>query len=169
VLALGAGDIRGVLPGNGVLIGLPWDAVLSSEKILPMDDRGFCIVRSNPVIAAFSSDPSPLSVSYDDVDFRVIEDSPSPDRRWVISGRLKVDFSGGCTGEGETGRGASAASCFSAIAETAASTLTSNSSSEMVKVVRSKFSMNCIAPIYQKFSAWVWFRQNLSIFTKEDK
>lgn len=37
--------------------------------------------------------------------------------------------------------------CFSAMAETAASTFFSNSSSEIVSVVRSMFSMNWTAPI----------------------
>jgi hypothetical protein len=103
-------------------------------------------------MAAFSSIPSPLSVSFDEVDLRGVEDSPSAERRCVTSGRLNADFSDTWTRGGGEGGGASLAWCFSAMADTAASTLTSNSSSEIVKEVRSKFSINCTAPIYNLIS-----------------
>jgi hypothetical protein len=97
-------------------------------------------------MAAFSSSPSLLSFSFEEVDFRGVEDSPSIDCREVTSALLGPAFS-----ENWLDRGSSAVSawCFSAIAETARSTFRSNSSSEIVNVVRSKFSMNCTAPSFQ--------------------
>ena len=92
-------------------------------------------------MAAFSS-TSGLSFSIEDVDFRGFDGSPSVECRGVTSGRLRADFSDNCVGGGAS----STCACFSAMAKTAASTFFSNSSSEIVNVVRSRFSMNCTAP-----------------------
>lgn len=68
------------------------------------------------------------------MDGLVDEDSPNPARDC-----------GGFSAVAEVGGDSSR--CFSAMAETAASTFFSNSSSEIVSVVRSMFSMNWTAPI----------------------
>lgn len=139
MLTLGDGVMRGVFPGKGVLAGPPCDKLGSSEKILPIEESGRWMVRSRPPIAAFSSKPSPLSYSLEDVDFRGMEDSPSIECLGVTSGRLRDDFSEKWVDKEAS---AFAAWCFSAMAETAASTLCSKSSSEIVRLVRSKFSIN---------------------------
>jgi hypothetical protein len=56
-----------------------------------MEDNGFWIVRSKPVIAAFSSD-SAVSFS-EEVDLRGLDVSPSVECLGLTSGRLKADFS----------------------------------------------------------------------------
>ena len=66
-----------------------------------------------------------------------VEEGPDP----LKFGSLSFSESGGGGGGGDWER------CFSAMAETAASTFCSNSSSVMVSVVRSMFSMNWMAPI----------------------
>jgi hypothetical protein len=141
VLVLGDDDILGLLPGNGVRAGPPWLELVgaSSENIRPIEDSGRWIVRNNPVIAAFSSITSPLSSSFDAIDSRGTEASPSIEGHGVTSVRLIVDFSDNCVGGDPP---ATSTWCFSAMVDTAASTFFSNSSSEMVKLVRSRFSIN---------------------------
>jgi len=148
VLLLGAGDNLAALPVNGVPAGPICTGGPSSPKILPIDDRGFWMDRNSPLIAAFSSlPPSPASVSYDEVDLLGVEDSPSTDFRRFVSDGPVAGFSGnGFVGVGEAA--ASSMRCFSAMADTAASTCFSKSSSDIVNVVRSRFSMNCTAPSY---------------------
>jgi hypothetical protein len=82
--------MRGVLPGNGVRTGPACDELPSSENIRPIEDNGRWIVFSKPLMAAFSS--SPL-YSFEEVDLRGAEDSPSIEWREVTSGRLRLDFS----------------------------------------------------------------------------
>jgi len=72
-----------------------------------------------------------------------MDDSASIEFLTTTSGRLGADFSESFTGGWDR---VSSAWCFSAIADTAASTLSSKSLSDMVRLVRSKFSMNCTAP-----------------------
>jgi hypothetical protein len=77
-----------------------------------------------------------------------VEGSPSTDlRKFVSDGPVA-----GLSGNGFIGVGGEAAAssmrCFSAMADTAASTFFSKSSSDIVNVVRSRFSMNCTAPSY---------------------
>lgn len=120
------------------------------------------MVRRRP-LRAFSSGPS-LALSYEEVDLRGIEDSASIECRVITSGRLGADFSESLTGGREW---CSSAWCFSAIADTAASTLSSNSLSVMVSVVRSKFSMNCMAPDYYSVSTMLGLdeKANLPVMT----
>lgn len=92
MLTRGEGVKRGVLPGKGVRAG-PVDELPSSEKIRPIDESGRCIVRKRPLIAAFSS---VSSLSFEEVDFRGWEDSPSVEFLVVTSGLLREDFSGSC-------------------------------------------------------------------------
>lgn len=117
----------------------------SSEKILPIDERGLCIVRRRPATAAFSSPVSldPSFPSRDESDRRGVDHSTSTEFRGVTSGRLSEDFSDTCTWFGVGGVGST---CLSAIEDTAASTFFSKSSSEMLRLVRSRFSMNVTAP-----------------------
>lgn len=135
--------------GSGVCAGLcvtlldePAGSSLS-ENILPMVERGFWMVRSRPVMAAFSS-YSPLS-SLEGVDFRGAYDG------WATAS-LSIDGLADEASPREPNEcgdfsdvvevGGDSSRCFSAMAETAASTFFSNSSSVMVSVVRSMFSMN---------------------------
>lgn len=101
-----------------------------------MVDKGFWIVRSSPATAALSSSLDPFLWEYG---------SPSIELRGVISDPLAVDLSGTV---GDNCAAASASLLRSAIADTAASTFLSNSSSLTVKLVRSSVSMNWIAPDY---------------------
>lgn len=103
-------------------------------------------------MAAFSS-YSPLS-SFDDVERRsvyedceTVRDMASLSMDGLVddaSPRLPKDC-GGLSVVAEVG--GDSKRCFSAMADTAASTFFSNSSSDIVSVVRSMFSMNCMAPI----------------------
>ena len=109
-------------------------------------ESGLCIVLSNPATAAFSSELSAL-VLFVERSFLALlpglEYVASIEFRGVISGMAKVPFSEmNFSGELDT----SACLFASAIAETAISTFRSNSSSLTVKDVRSKLSMNCMAP-----------------------
>lgn len=100
-------------------------------------------------MAAFSSLLEKSPPSFEEVDRRgVPEASTSRDglaedgSPAVAARRLAGNFSDDEERRGDSSR------CFSAMADTAASTFCSNSSSVMVRVVRSMFSMNWIAPIY---------------------
>lgn len=127
--------MRGVFPGSGVLGGRD---ELSSWNMRPMDDNGLLIVRSIPLKEAGSSS------SPDDTGFCWYEDGPSEDVRRAVLGRLGSAFSESSPRDGSScfGSASGATSCFSAMADTAASTCFSNSSSVIVSVVRSRFSIN---------------------------
>lgn len=131
--------------------------MLSSEKIRPIVDNGRWMVRRSPATAAFSSSPScPLPALDPPRDEDALAGTRSASREFlgVTSGLLSDDFSETCTpGDGcrlwVCGRWRCSSKEFlSAIAETAASTFFSNSSSVIVRLVRSRFSMNWIAPIW---------------------
>lgn len=119
--------------GNGDAFALLCCGLLSgsesSENIRPIDDNGFWIDRSSPATGAFSSS-------------------------FVVAGpasRLCVNLSVSADARGvawalDVSDSAFIFSC--AIADTAASTFFSNSSSLTVKLVRSRVSMNWIAPDY---------------------
>lgn len=102
-------------------------------------------------MAAFSS-YSPLS-SFEEVDWRGVAYEGWDTASLSIDGRVDEDSPGIGKDMGGFSEvlevGGDSRRCFSAMAETAASTFFSNSSSDMVRVVRSMFSMNWIAPIYQ--------------------
>lgn len=107
------------------------DEAPSSENMRPIVVSGFWIVRSSPVMGAVMSD-SFWSVERRGADGPApsYEDSGGPD----FSLNICCCCSWGPFGD--------MAWCFSAIAETAASTFFSNSASVIVKEVRSMFSMN---------------------------
>lgn len=116
--------------------------MVSSEKMRPMVERGRWMVRRRPATAAFSSDSESLLLSMrGDLDRcgtsklargLVLSDFVAGAERWRI-----------CEDEVCTG---GVGGCFSAIADTEASTFFSNSSSDIVRDVLSKRSMKSIAP-----------------------
>lgn len=116
----------------------------SSEKMRPIVERGFWIVLKSPVMAGPSSRGSP---SLDEGERGGVDRSPPS-----IDGREPPASPAGggtfspnvacCVMTGDVRQ------CFSAMAETAASTFLSNSSSDMVSDERSMFSTNWTAPIW---------------------
>lgn len=98
----------------------------SSEKMRPMVERGFWIVRKSPATGAEVSSS---------LDWEASLRLGPPD--WERAGaRCVVGWVGGLSSSDSDSR------FCSAIAETAASTLRSNSSSLTVRLVRSSVSMN---------------------------
>lgn len=124
------------MPGCGVVAGWTgrsWDGEPvspSSEKMRPIVERGFWIVRRSPATGAEVSSS---------LDWEASVRLGLPGWGWVgprdVEGWLGV----------LSARDSDSRFC-SAIAETAASTLRSNSPSLTVRLVRSSVSMNWMAP-----------------------